>query len=38
MEKCFKKVHKTTGLGMSNMHMWAEQIGGKLKIDAENGF
>jgi signal transduction histidine kinase len=34
----FPKAHKTTGLGMSNMQLRAEQIGGTLAINTENGF
>ncbi|MEL6720759.1 MAG: ATP-binding protein, partial [Bacteroidota bacterium] len=36
--KVVEKAHKTTGLGMSNMTMRAEQIGGKLKVNVANGF
>jgi len=36
--KVLEKNHKTTGLGMSNMQMRAEQIGGRLEVNVEEGF
>ncbi len=36
--KLLEKEHKSTGLGMSNLKMRAEQIGGNLIINTENGF
>jgi signal transduction histidine kinase len=36
--KFVQKGHKTTGLGMSNMQMRAEQIGASFEINTQNGF
>ncbi|MEM8527690.1 MAG: triple tyrosine motif-containing protein [Bacteroidota bacterium] len=36
--KVLQKEHKTTGLGMSNMAMRAEEIGGRLELNTNNGF
>ena len=36
--KVIEKAHKTTGLGMSNMAMRAEEIGGRLEVARSDGF
>ena len=36
--KVVEKEYKSSGLGMSNMKMRAEQIGGRLEVNRENGF
>ena len=33
-----QKAYKTTGLGMSNMRMRAEQVGGTFQVDTSQGF